>query len=193
MTLTERFKLSDAERDQRMAFLHLGFDDFRLLAELRPIFMPQIDGVVEAFYRDLLRYSEPRRFFANPKILERVKAGQRAYLIALFAGEPDEAYIEQRLKIGEVHERIGVPLKWYIGAMGHFLDGLGNVLRAAPGLDAERRLNAVLALSKVMNLDLQLALESYASLSLRMRTLDQRIRETASSLNEVLGNDNEPK
>jgi len=190
-TLADRFKITDAERDQRMAFLHLGRDDFQLLAGLRPLITPHIPAVVDAFYVELLRHSEPRRFFINPKTLERVKAGQRAYLAVLFAGEPDDAYIEQRLMIGEVHERIGVPLKWYIGAMGFFLHRLADALQSEPSLDAGRRLAAVLALTKVMNLDLQLAMESYASLSLRMKTLDQRIRETADALNSVLDKNGE--
>ena len=164
MKLTDKFKITDAERDQRMAFLHLSGEDFRLLAELRPLVERRIPAIVEAFYKQLRRHSEPRRFFANEKTLERVKTGQRAFLVALFSGEPDEAYFEKRLMIGEVHERIGVPLKWYIGSMGNFFEQLLGVLAKEPGLGPERCLAAALALSKIMNLDLQLAMESYASL-----------------------------
>lgn len=186
MSLTDKFKITDAERDQRMAFLSLSNDDFRLLAELRPLVEKRIPGIVEAFYKTLLRHSEPRRFFASEPTLARVKAGQRAYLLELFSGEPGEGYFEKRLLIGEVHERIGVPLKWYIGSMGNFFEQLLGALRKEPGLGPDKALGAALVLNKIMNLDLQLAMESYASLSLRMKVLDQRIKETADALNSVL-------
>jgi rsbT co-antagonist protein RsbR len=186
MKLTDKFKITDAERRQRLVFLHLGSEDFRLLAGLRDTVEPHIPIVVEEFYSDLLRYAEVRRFFAANVAIDIVKAAQRAYLLTLFQGEPDENYFEQRLRIGEVHERLGVPLKWYIASMGQFYERLVKVLRAAGPANAEGQLAAALALNKVMNLDLQLALESYASLSLRMRMLDQRIKETAAALNAAI-------
>lgn len=181
MKLTDKFKLTDAERDQRMAFLHLAATDFQLLATLRKDIEKLIPGIVTEFYVELLKFSEPRRQFADAKTLARVQAGQRGYLLSLFGGEPDDAYIEQRLRIGEIHERIGVPLKWYIGSMGWFFE---RMVAAMPA--ASRTPDAVVALNKVMNLDLQLALESYASLSLRMKILDQRIKDTASALTASL-------
>lgn len=129
MKFTDKFKLTDAERDQRLGFLHLARADFKVLAGLR---------------KD----------------------------------------IEQRLRIGEIHERIGVPLKWYIGSMGWFFARLATALPAAG-----RTPEALVALNKVMNLDLQLALESYASLSSRLKAMDQRIKDTANALNAVLDQD----
>ena len=46
-----------------------------------------------------------------------------------------------------------------------------------------------MALNKVMNLDLQLALESCASLSSRINAPDQLIQETASALTAALSHD----
>lgn len=173
--------------------MNLANDDFRMLAEIRQQVEKHIHSIVEVFYRSLLRYSEPRCYFAEAATLECVKAGQRAYLLALFCGEPDEAYFERRLMIGEVHERIGVPLKWYVGSMGVFFEQLLDGLAREPGLGAAMLLKAALALNKIMSLDLQLALENYASLSLRMRLLDQRVPETADALNARLEKDNGSK
>ncbi len=184
MKLTSKFKLTDAERDQRLGFLHLERADFKLLAGLREDIERQVPAIVAEFYEELLAYSEPRRQFADAKKMARVQAAQRDYLRSLFSGEPDDAYIEQRLKIGEIHERIGVPLKWYIGSMGWFFARLVAALPASG-----RSPEALVALSKVMNLDLQLALESYASLSSRLKAMDQRIKDTASALNAVLDQD----
>lgn len=184
MLFSEKFKITDAERDQRLAFLHLKSGDFQRLAGLRKDIEKLIPGIVSEFYVDLLKYSEPRRQFSDAQTMARVQAGQRAYLLSLFGGEPDDAYFEQRLRIGSIHERIGVPLKWYISSMSWFFERLVAALPVA-----SRTPETVVALSKVMNLDLQLALESYASLSSRMKILDQRIKDTASALNAALDQD----
>lgn len=184
MKFTDKFKLTDAERDQRLGFLHLTRDDFELLAGLRKDIERQVPAIVAEFYEELLKYSEPRRQFADAKKLARVQAAQRSYLLALFSGEPQDAYIEQRLKIGDIHERIGVPLKWYIGSMGWFY---ARLVAALP--PASRSTEVAVALAKVMNFDLQLALESYASLSSRLKAMDQRIKDTAQALNSALEQD----
>lgn len=184
MKLTDKFRLTDAERDQRLAFLHLARADFQVLTAMRKDIARQVPAIVTEFYAELLKYSEPRRQFADADKMARVQAAQRDYLLSLFGGEPDDAYIEQRLRIGEIHERIGVPLKWYIASMGWFLERLVAAMPAA-----SRTPEAVVALGKVMNLDLQLAMESYASLSSRLKILDQRIKETASALTATLDQD----
>ncbi len=184
MKLTDKFRLTDAERDQRMAFLHLARADFQMLAAMRQDIAQQVPAIVAEFYGELLKHSEPRRQFADAEKMARVQAAQRDYLLSLFGGEPDDGYIEQRLRIGEIHERIGVPLKWYIASMGWFLERLVAAMPAA-----SRTPETVVALGKVMNLDLQLAMESYASLSSRLKILDQRIKETTSALNAVVDQD----
>lgn len=183
MKLTEKFKITKTEREQRLAFLHLGAPEFRLLAALRADIEPHVSDIVTEFYDQLLRHPEPRRQFADRQ-LACIKAAQCGYLLALFGGEPDGSYIEQRLRIGEIHERIGVPLKWYIGSMGWFF---ARIVAAIP--PARRTADTLVALNKLMNLDLQLALENYASLSSRLKTMDQRIKETARALNAVLDQD----
>lgn len=184
MKLTDKFRLTDAERDQRLAFLHLTRADFQRLVALRADIETHVPAIVAEFYNELLRYAEPRHLFADAEIMARVQAAQRDYLLSLFGGAPDAAYIEQRLRIGDIHQRIGVPLKWYIASMGWFLE------RLVAAMPAPRRTpEAVVALGKVMNLDLQLAMESYASLSSRLKILDQRIKDTASALTATLDQD----
>jgi methyl-accepting chemotaxis protein len=66
----------------------------------------------------------------------------------------DIRYVEKRLHIGAVHDRINLPFKWYIGAYAEYdvlLDAY--LLRDIPDEDLVRRTKA--AVSKVFNLDLQ--------------------------------------
>jgi rsbT co-antagonist protein RsbR len=186
MGLIETFHITQRERTERITFIHLRPEDLALLGELQPLMEKYVDAIVEAFYVELLGHSEPRSFFAEESTLRRVKAGQRAYLLSLFSDELDDAHFELRLRIGQVHERIGLPLKWYVSSMANFFERIVTVIEFQAGLPSERLLTAVLALNKMMNLDLQLALESYASLSARVRSLGQQLQSTTAALNQAV-------
>lgn len=186
MKLIEKFRLTPRERAERMAFIHLRPEDLALLGSLRPLMEKHVARIVEEFYVELQRYPEARGFFAEEATLRRVAAGQRAYLLSLFSEELDDAHFEMRLHIGQVHERIGLPLKWYVSSMANFFERIATVIEFHSGLAPDRLLTAMLALNKMMNLDLQLALESYASLSARVRLLGQQLQSTAKALNQAV-------
>ncbi len=102
MKLADKFKLTDAERDQRMAFLHLTRADFQLLAALRPDIEKRMPAIVAEFYVDLLKHSEPRRQFADAKKLspDEPEVYEREGKALLQAGRRDEA-------VGSLH---GLPV-----------------------------------------------------------------------------------
>ena len=169
-----------------MTFVHLRPEDQALLCELHPLMEKHIDRIIEQFYVELFRYPEPRGFFTEEATLRRVKAEQRAYLLSLFSDELVDAHFEMRLRIGQMHERIGLPLKWYVSSVANFFERIVTVIEFQAGLPPDRLLTAVLALNKMMNLDLQLALESYASLSARVRSLGQQLQSTTAALNQAV-------
>lgn len=185
MKLTDKFRLTERERIERIAFIHLRPEDLALLGSLRPLMEKHVTRIIEEFYVELLRHQEPRDFFVEEATLLHVKVAQRAYLLSLFSEELDEARFEMCLQIGQVHERIGLPLKWYAGSMANLFERIITVIEFQAGLTPERLLTAVLALNKIMNLDLQLALESYASLSARVKKLGQQLQSSATALNQA--------
>ena len=186
MGLLDKFHITLLERTERMTFVHLRPEDQALLCELHPLMEKHIDRIIEQFYVELFRYPEPRGFFTEEATLRRVKAEQRAYLLSLFSDELVDAHFEMRLRIGQMHERIGLPLKWYVSSVANFFERIVTVIEFQAGLPPDRLLTAVLALNKMMNLDLQLALESYASLSAWVRSLGQQLQSTTAALNQAV-------
>lgn len=185
MKLTDKFRLTARERAERITFIHLRPEDLVLLGSLRPLMEKHVMCIIEEFYVELLRHPESRDFFVEGTTLLRVKVAQRAYLLSLFSEELDEARFEMCLQIGQVHERIGLPIKWYVGSMANLFERIVMVIEFQAGLTPERLLTVVLALNKIMNLDLQLALESYASLSARVKKLGQQLQSSAAALNQA--------
>lgn len=101
--------------------------------------------------------------FQDPKILERVKRAQETYFLELTRGEYGSAYIEGRLKIGAVHERVGLPVKAYLGMYSFYLRAALSHLLEAYGHAPERALRAYRALEKVVFLDIALAIDTYVN------------------------------
>jgi signal transduction histidine kinase len=169
---------SKGDLEERLAFLSVSEDDRRVLAELRPLFERNADRLVTAFYRHLLSFGPTRRLLADPDVKERLLRKQRDYLVSLAASAIDEAYLEDRRRIGQTHLRVGLELRWYLGAYSLYLSLLRPLLQDAFRSDPVRLERAFSALLKVIILDAQLAMEAY--IERRETELEYLNRELAS-------------
>ena len=149
----------------RKEFLLLTEEDEEAIKALEPIMVRHVDEMVEAFYRHLLGFAETRNLLSDELITTRLKEAQRRYLLSLVKGTYDHQYQDNRLRIGQVHERIGLTPKWYLGAYALYL----NIMRPLifrEFRDQPKQLEQIMsALTKIMFLDIQLALEAYITKS----------------------------
>lgn len=158
--------LDEAEIASRRAFFKLTDEDLTRLASLRPFAEKVTDGIVEDFYAMLLGHPETRRFFGDEATIRRVKATQRDYFLGLFAGRCDAAYVEDRLRVGAAHERIGLSPKWYLGAYRQYLEAIWNALSRELGEDRNRLRDAYSSLQKIVFFDTSLAIDTYIAANL---------------------------
>jgi rsbT co-antagonist protein RsbR len=114
-------KLDEADLRSRRAFFELSDEDLARLASLRPFAEKHTDTIVDDFYKLLLGHVDTRKFFPDEATVRRVKKSQREYFLGLFSGRCDLAYVEDRLRVGSTHERIGLSTKWYLGAYRKYL------------------------------------------------------------------------
>src|SRR5690606_18267574 len=149
------------ELEDRLEFLGLGEADCRLLADLAPAVERHADRFVTAFYRHLLSFDETRRLLADPAVTQRLLRKQRAYLLSLFSPTLDDKYLEERIRIGAVHARVGLGPRYYLGAYALYFSLLAPVIAAHCGGDTERIQQTLTALVKVLLLDAELAMDSY--------------------------------
>jgi rsbT co-antagonist protein RsbR len=157
-------KLDDAEVRNRRAFFELTDEDLSRLASLRPFAEKHTDELVDAFYDHLLAHAETRRFFPDDVTVRRVKRTQRDYFLGLFRGQCDLAYVEDRLRVGAVHERIGLAPKWYLGAYRRYLQLIHERLFDEHGA-AEARA-AFASIQRIVYFDIALALDTYIAANL---------------------------
>ncbi len=154
-----RLKLDGREIESRRAFFEVTNEDLARLVRLRPFAERHSVDIVDALYELILGHPESRAFFPDEAMVVRVKKMQREYFIGLFAGRCDQAYVEDRLRVGAAHERIGLQPKWYIGAYGRYLRLLLDRMFAdLPPAEAPA---AYQSISKLVAFDMALAIDTY--------------------------------
>jgi heme-based aerotactic transducer len=184
----------DAERRKQLAYTGITEGDLQLLAACRPIFEQVVDEVVDRFYDKVGQQPELVALIGRVSTIERLKETQRWYWISLASGVIDKPYIENRIKIGAVHSRIGLTTDWYLGTYMIYLDVATSVLqRVLP----DKWQEIVYALSKMFNLDSQFVLEAYNqfeqlkiqeladSRSSMLETVTKAVQELASLMVEL--------
>jgi rsbT co-antagonist protein RsbR len=154
-----RLKLDDREIDSRRAFFEITPEDLRRLAGLRAHAEKHSAEIVEALYELIMGHPETRTFFPDQATLTRVKGLQRLYFMGLFAGDCDRGYVEDRLRVGAAHERIGLAPKWYIGAYGRYMRLFQD--RLMTDLTPNEAKAAYQSLTKMVAFDMALAIDTY--------------------------------
>lgn len=159
-----RLRLDERELLSRRNFYEITQDDLERLATLRSLAERHSVQVVDSLYDLILNHPESRVFFPDDETVRRVKRLQREYFLGLFSGRCDLAYVEDRLRVGIAHERIGMAPKWYIGGYARYLRLLlDHVFGELAAADAQAAYRSML---KLVMFDMSLALDTYIAANL---------------------------
>lgn len=142
---------SEAVFDKMKEFLDFGEKDAANLVALAPVFQVHGKSITDQFYETLSRYPETAKLIEGR--VDALKATHHRYLGELFAGTYGVAYFENRLKVGQVHVRVGLD-PYFVEAVMSFLRTAGLLaIRQEQGSDpatAERMVSFI----KILDLDL---------------------------------------
>lgn len=171
---------------RRMQFLEFGEEDVTRLAAMAAVAKHYADPVIEGLYQHFLAFSETREFFRDPSVLERVKRLQKEYFVRLTAGDYGPEYVENRLKIGAVHERIRLEPRWYLGAYNYYLRAVATRLLSAYADDPARAMREFMSLMKLVFFDIGIAVDTYiTSRDVTMRKQQEAIQELSTPVLQI--------
>lgn len=157
---TRRLDLDARARTARLAFLELHAADRAELRALSEVLSPQIDALVDRWHAFLLERPETRDLLSRGRVQEHLRVAQAAYFRTLLAGPYDETYFDDRLRIGFIHQRVGLEPVWYTASYRKFQSLVRETLLAG-GYPVERVTRWMEVLEKVVYLDMELALDAY--------------------------------
>jgi rsbT co-antagonist protein RsbR len=172
-------EITEEELLRRKNFLQFGDDDVDNLVGIHNLALQNVKSLIGDFYEHLLSFEETRIFFEDPEVLKRVQNAQEEYFLRLTQGNYDFAYAQNRLRIGAIHERIGLPVKAYLGMYNYYLRAMASRLIEEYESEPKRAWSAFISLLKLKMLDIGLAIDTY--ISARERT----IREQQEAIQEL--------
>ncbi len=159
--LARAVRIDAQEIARRKEFLKFDETDVSLLTELHARLQNVSRRFVDDFYAHMLKFEETRRFIPDAPSLERLKRTQMSYFDSLTAGDYGSEYILHRLRVGVIHQHIGLEPKWYLGAYSKYLAGLLPELWQQLGKEPEAFVATCQALIKIVMLDMGLAFDTY--------------------------------
>jgi diguanylate cyclase (GGDEF)-like protein len=175
-------QISDADIEQRMELLGLTREKLDHLTQYKALIEENIDIIVDEFYEKQTEIDEISLLIGDADTLFRLRAAQRKYVVDLFAGQYDSEYVNNRLRIGMVHKRIGVEPKLYLSAVMTLKYLINSILRSNIN-NAEQTETALDILDRLLYFDTTLVFDTYiGSLVGEIETAKRRTEAYAKSL-----------
>ncbi|MDE2429237.1 MAG: EAL domain-containing protein [Burkholderiales bacterium] len=159
--LLETFHTTTDDLLRRLDHLELSKDESTMLATLEPQLAP-----FRTFFSDaLMAYIQATpelSMLTSDASLQRMREGHLRYFQSLTNGPYDEKYVHDRLRIGIIHQRLGLRHDWYLGAYRRYLTSVWPIIWDASGHNFEHFHLCISALLKIVLFDVGLALDAYA-------------------------------
>jgi len=185
-TLSQQMSIDRIEITNRMKILDLGESEIQLLVGCKGFIRANIDSIVSEFYEIQTAIDEVSLLIGDLDSMKKLKTAMKGYVLDLFSGHYDEEYVNNRLRIGLIHKRIGVGPKLYFSAL-HTLKSVlvkyirKNMREPALSLKIEETLD------KFLYFDITLVFDTYIrSLVSEVEAAKQRAESYARSLEEKI-------
>jgi diguanylate cyclase (GGDEF)-like protein len=150
----------------------------------RPCIESELDGIVEQFYELQTSVPDIALLIGDADTLNRLRNAQKAYVLDLFSGFYDFEYVNNRLRIGLVHKRIGVGPKLYLVAVQTLKNLIVGVLKKRI-TDQDHCFHVIEALEKLVMFDISLVFDTYIrSLVSEIETSKVKSEQYASVLED---------
>ncbi|MGA2011598.1 MAG: globin-coupled sensor protein [Solirubrobacteraceae bacterium] len=192
-TLHELHRITEVNLENRRQFVRLQAKDVAALGRLRGRATKVGPDIVRSFYDHQFGFAPTAEFFqedaaANAVSVADVRSAlervQTQYLMQIFdeaagPGQVATDYFETRLRVGRVHNKINLPLKWYVGSYALWFQLFKGRLTRDHRHQPVLRARAERALWSVFNLDCQAVVEAFyydtfASLGVKLEVIETR-------------------
>lgn len=179
------------ELNERIAFYEIDKADAASFRSVNHILRKNIGKALDRFYRKVNTVPALNHFFNDHNHMARAKNAQQSHWLGAFGQGIDQTYYQRALNIGNVHARIGLEPKWYVGGYSLILQDIIHAM-VAPGwtqILPWRRAQArrISLFVKVALLDMDIALSTYFAANEEKTNLT--IQQLGQALSTLANND----
>lgn len=179
--------------ESRLAFAKMTEAEKKLLRANRKRIMSFLPKIMEGYDKHILSFPElAGKFYNDAQLLKHVSEKRIEHIDRILQAKFDDAYMQEVIHVGHVHNRIGIGAQWLVAAHGALLSEVrGAVLKSGSWL---KRLFGshsdalMLAVNKAFFLDLELIISSqlYDAKREKVSALDQLSNKFHSSFAEIV-------
>jgi len=154
-------------------------EDAELVRDAGRQIRPHFDELIDDFYEEIQRHPDTARVITGGHAqIVRLKGQLRQWLTDLFEAHYDAAYVWRRWRTGRKHVEIGLHQIYTNASLARLRSGMLRLLIGTWKGEAERLQAVVVALNKVLDLDLALIEDAYESEhTQRLREAERRRME----------------
>jgi hypothetical protein len=144
-----------------ITLMNVSTEEKALLGNLQEQARAIAPQMTEAFYERLFQHSNTAEYFEG-KSMERLHSMVGDWFIDIFGGQYDEDYARKRLTIGQIHVRIGLPVRYPLAMLDVIMPFGEQVARQSTSPE-----EAVIAYRKVLALDVAIFNQAYEDTQLK--------------------------
>ncbi len=140
------------------SYVGLTDEDARLLAQLRSHAEPHFRAIADEFYAVIRLHEGALLVLKDEAQAQRLHASLQVWLRDLLDGPYDVDWAERQARVGQVHVKVGLELRYMVSAMSRIRVSLQRVAADSLG---EAAGSTRLAIARICDLALAVMLESY--------------------------------
>ncbi len=184
--LIDRLNIDSREIAERKRLFGISEDDVGLLVGCSDLVAAEAKSITDSFFADMADNEDVAGILADSRTVKRLRVAFRRYILQLFQGNFDTTYVESRLEIGAMHERLGITPKVYITGVRKLKALIDDALEAKDdGTDPERHQQRKEALHKILLFDTQFVFDTYIDCLMReVKSAREELQHYASELEQ---------
>ncbi|SFC95437.1 methyl-accepting chemotaxis protein [Bosea sp. CRIB-10] len=115
---------SGDQLDRRLDFMQLDREARERIAGMEKSILGALPGALDAFYTQVAAFPETKAFFSNAAHMDGAKNRQISHWNRIAKGQFDQDYVRAVTTVGQIHAKIGLEPRWYIGGYALLLENL---------------------------------------------------------------------
>ncbi|MGD0632799.1 MAG: globin-coupled sensor protein [Beijerinckiaceae bacterium] len=169
---------ADNNLSDRLSFIKMDAEAIERLRSIKPLIMEELPGAIAEFYKQVRAFPETKKFFSSDAHMDAASGLQLQHWDRISSGKLDQNYVRAVTKIGEIHARVGLEPRWFLGGYGIIAQELvGAILKKrwpqggmfVKGPKSETVSGELGALIKAVMLDIDFAISVYIDVSEKSR------------------------
>jgi len=166
----------------QIELIGLNGEDWRMAGRIGNFIAAHADELLDYVYGRLGALGELANIIMTHSNMQKHMNILRHHLLDMFGGDIDDDYVERRVRIANVHVKVGLEIRFYVAAMQVLANAMFEAASKA-GYGPEDIVAMARTFTKLLNLETQLVLHFYEiKIKEERETVKQRVSGLASEL-----------